>query len=75
LESPEVRRMRIDGCRFVVTHTHNGQTVTIEQVVILKVSLRVTSSHQSPARIHLNGKFVDEAAYKGSLHDLYEIVR
>lgn len=49
---------------FVITGTHNGMHVRVDQQCVFKVSSKGTFFLQWPARIYVDGKFTPEKAFK-----------
>ena len=64
LEDARLLRANVNGASFVITGTRDGKKITIEQIIVHKVSTKGTPFCQFPARIYVDGKFTSEAAYK-----------
>lgn len=62
LENAKVHRLNY--MRFEIEGSKNGDSVRIDQDMIINQSSKGRLFNQFPARIYVNGKFVSEAKYK-----------
>lgn len=63
-ELTEAECRRMDGQRFLITGKRGDLAVSIEQDMIVNVSVKGKLFNQFPARIYVDGKFTSEAKYK-----------